>query len=163
MKLASKGACALMLAAAFFAGKANQASALPIHSFAAPPQDLIVQVICKYGSGKCPDNGKAAQKGPDYEKKGPQDPTVDPDCKAYGNCHTGPNGEEPAAAKKGTTAKPAKPIAIGGVKGETLVIEGVKGESADSKHKDQIHIESIKSGGGAPGNSGNSGGHSKGH
>jgi hypothetical protein len=162
MKLASKSACALMLAAAFFAGKANQASAFPMHSLAAASEDLILPVACKYGSGKCPDNGKAAQKGPDYEKKGPQDPTVDPDCKAYGNCHDGPNGGPAAAAKKGTTAKPTKPVAVGGIKGEALVIGRIKGESMDHKHKDEIHIESSRSGGGSS-NSGNSGGHSKGH
>jgi hypothetical protein len=160
MKLGSKSACVLMLAVAFLAGKSNQASAFPMHSVEVPSQDLIVPVICKYGSGKCPDNGKAAQKGPDYEKKGPQDPTVDPDCKAYGNCHNGPNGEQ-AAVKKGTTAKPTKPVAVGGVKDGTLVLGGIKGEAQDIKHKD--HIELSSSGGGASGKSGNSGGHSKGH
>jgi hypothetical protein len=113
MKLTSKSACALMLVAAFLAGKANQASALPVHSFAAASQGLIFPVACKYGSGKCPD-AKPVHQAPSTEKHGPQDPTVDPDCKAYGNCHDGPNGGPAAAAAKGTIATPVKSGNSGG-------------------------------------------------
>jgi len=140
MKRASKSACALMLAAAFFAAKAHQASALPVHFFAAATQDLVLPVACKYGSGKCADV-KPVHQAPSTEKYGPQDPTVDPDCKAYGNCRNGPNGEPAAAAKTGTTAKP-NPVAIGGMKAEAVARQ---------------------SGGGAPNISGNSSGHSKQH
>jgi hypothetical protein len=140
MKPASTSAYALMLAAAFFAGKADQASALPVLFVAGASQDLVLPVACKYGSGKCADVNPVHQ-APSTEKHGPQDPTVDPDCKAYGNCHNGPNGGPAAAAKTGTTAKP-NPAAIGGMKAEAVA---------------------RKSGGDAPNISGNSSGHSKEH
>jgi hypothetical protein len=140
MKLASKSACALMLAAAFFAGKANQASALPVHFFAAATQDLVLPVACKYGSGKCA-NVKPVHQAPS-EKHGPQDPTVDPDCNAYHSCSAGgPGWVDPAgAAKAGTTAKP-NPVAIGGIKAEAVARQS----------------------GGAPNISRNFGGHLNGH
>jgi hypothetical protein len=138
MRLASKVTCALMFAAAFFAGKANQASALPMTSIAVSSPALLTPVACKYGSGKCA-NVKPQQQVPSTEKHGPQDPTVDPDCKAYGNCHDGPNGGPAggAAAKKGTTGKP-----------KAVVASGIKGESKDDKHKDAIEVR--KSGRDAP-------------
>jgi hypothetical protein len=101
MNLVSKSACALSLAAAFFAGNANHASALPMPSLGVVASPgLLTPVACKYGSGKCADV-KPVHQAPSTGKNGPQDPTKDPDCKAYGNCHDGPNGG-PAAAKKGT-------------------------------------------------------------
>jgi hypothetical protein len=137
MKPVSKSACALMLAAVFFAGKANQASALPMPSIAVASPALPTPVACKYGNGKCADV-KPVHQAPSTDKHGPQDPTVDPDCKAYGNCHNGPNGG-PAAAKKGTTPKP-KPVEI----------SGIKGESKDATRPNTIEIDARKSGHDAP-------------
>lgn len=115
MNLVSKGAYALILGAALCALQTNQASALPMPSMAVAPLALVTPVACKYGSGKCPNVG--VQQVRSVDKHGPQDPTKDPDCKAYGNCHDGPNGE-PAAAKKGT-GKPV--VKLEGVKDESLV------------------------------------------
>jgi hypothetical protein len=139
MRLASKSACALMLAAVFFAGIANRLSALPMHSVATATSELLIPAACKYGSGKCA-NVKPGQVAPSTDKHGPQDPTVDPDCKAYGNCHDGPNGG-PAAAK---TQAPTKP---------TAAVSGVKGESMDPRHPATIDMQSRKTGASALNNS----------
>jgi hypothetical protein len=140
MNLPSKSVCALLLAAAFFSSEANQASALPMPSLAVGSPALVTPVACKYGSGKCA-NVKPVHQAPSTGKNGPQDPTVDPDCKAYGNCHDGPNGGPAggAAAKKGGTGKP-KPV----------VASGIKGESMDDKHKGAIEVDMRKSGHDAP-------------
>jgi hypothetical protein len=135
MKLVSNSACALTFAAAWFAGSV-QASALPMQSLAAASQGRALPVNCKYGSGQCADV-KPVHQAPSTEKHGPQDPTVDPDCKAYGNCHDGPNGAPAAAAKKGTPTKPP------------VEISGVKGESMDSRHPGTIDVQSRKTGGSA--------------
>ena len=139
MKLVSNSACALMFAVALFAGSVNQASALPMRSLVAASQGLALPVNCKYGSGQCPDV-KPVHQAPSTDKHGPQDPTVDPDCKAYGNCHDGPNGA-PAAAAKATPTKP------------TAVVSGIKGESMDSRHPSTIDVQSRKTGGSALNNS----------
>ncbi len=136
MKWATKSACALMLATACFAGKPDQASALPMPSLTAAPTELVTPVACKYGSGKCA-NVKPQQQVPSTEKHGPQDPTVDPDCKAYGNCHDGPNGGPAggAALQKGTP------------KTTPVQTSGIKGESMDDKHKETIEIRKAGKGG----------------
>jgi hypothetical protein len=128
MNLASKGAYALIFTAALVTLQTNQVSALPMRSIAVAPPALVTPVACKYGSGKCPD-AKPVHQAPSTEKHGPQDPTVDPDCKAYGNCHDGPNGGPAAAAKKGTTPKPVP-----------VVASGIKGESMDGKHPETIEV-----------------------
>jgi hypothetical protein len=137
MKWATKCACALMLAAAFFAGNATQASALPMPSLAVASPALVMPIACKYGSGKCADV-KPVHVAPSTNKQGPQDPTVDPDCKAYGNCHDGPNGGPAggAALKKGTR------------KTTPVQTSGIKGESKDATHKETIEMR--KAGGNAP-------------
>ena len=140
MKPISNRACALLFAAALFAGSASQASALPMPSLAAASQGLVLPVNCKYGSGQCPDV-KPVHAAPSTEKHGPQDPTVDPDCKAYGNCHDGPNGAPAAAAKTQTPTKP------------TAVVSGIKGESMDSRHPSTIDLQARKTGGSALNNS----------
>lgn len=129
MKWATKSACALMLAAGFFAGKAYPASALPMPSLVVASDGLVTPVACKYGSGKCA-NVKPQQQVPSTEKHGPQDPTVDPDCKAYGNCHDGPNGGPAggAAMKKGTP------------KTTPVQTSGIKGESKDANHPDALTV-----------------------
>jgi hypothetical protein len=132
MKLASKSACALMLAAAFFAGKANQAAALPAHLFTAASQDLVLPVACKYGSGKCADV-KPEIKAPSTKKLGPEDPTVDPDCAHYGNCRGG-NPEGGSASAKHDPTLSAKGAAK---------IDGIKGESQDHNPKDSIHAAPV--------------------
>jgi hypothetical protein len=111
MNLVSKGGYALILTAALCALHTNQASALPMPSMAVAPLALLTPVACKYGSGKCPNVG--VQQVRSVDKHGPQDPTKDPDCKAYGNCHDGPNGAPAAAAKKGTSAKPGSVVTSG--------------------------------------------------
>jgi hypothetical protein len=130
MNLAFKGAYALIFTAALVTLQTHQASALPMPSMAVASPALVTPVACKYGSGKCPDV-KPVHVAPTVNKQGPQDPTVDPDCKAYGNCHDGPNGAPAgAAAKKGpTTPKPAP-----------VVASGIKGESKDTKHPDTIEV-----------------------
>jgi hypothetical protein len=119
MNLASKGAYALIFTAALVTLQTNQVSALPMRSIAVASPALVTPVACKYGSGKCADV-KPVHVAPTINKQGPQDPTVDPDCKAYGNCHDGPNGG-PAAAKKGTTPK-VTPVQTSGIKGETIEV-----------------------------------------
>ena len=105
MKLVSKSAYALMLTGAFLAVKINQASALPMHSFAAALHEVAMPVACKYGSGKCA-NVKPDNNAPSTEKLRLPDPTVDPDCGHYGNCRGGnPEGGLPSA-KRGPTGKP---------------------------------------------------------
>ncbi len=140
MKLVSNSACALTFAVALFAGSVNQASALPMPSLAAASQGLVLPVNCKYGSGQCPDV-KPVHRAPSTDKHGPQDPTVDPDCKAYGNCHDGPNGAPAAAAIKGTPTKPP------------VVVSGIKGESMDSRHPSTVDLQSRKTAGSALNNS----------
>ncbi len=81
MKWAMKIACALMFAAVFFAGKADRALALPMPPLAVAPVELLTPVACHYGSGKCA-NVKPEHYAPSTVKHGPEDPTVDPDCKA---------------------------------------------------------------------------------
>ena len=143
MKLASKSACALIFAAAVFGGKADRATASPMHSFATPSQSDVTPVACKYGKGRCA-NVKPVFNGPSTKKNKLPDPTVDPDCKSYGSCDNGgPIGVGPEiGAKKGTSTKTPKPTRV----------TGVKGKSQDTSHKNQIHVELFKSGG-----------HTKGH
>jgi hypothetical protein len=129
MKLVSRSAYALMLTAAFFAVKINQASALPVHSVATATHELLIPVACKYGSGKCA-NVKPEHAAPSTKKLGPEDPTVDPDCAHYGNCRGGNPEGGSASAKRGPTT---------GAKGG-LKIGGVEGESSDDKHKDWIEL-----------------------
>ena|SRR5450631_4102041 len=129
MKLVSRSAYALMLTAAFFAVKINRASALPMHSVATATHELFIPVACKYGSGKCA-NVKPEHAAPSTKKLGPEDPTVDPDCAHYGNCRGGNPEGGSASAKRGPTT---------GAKGG-LKIDGIKGESADDKHKDWIEL-----------------------
>lgn len=99
MKRKSERALALAAFIAFAGGNINQVSALPIPVAATAWHSYLTPVACKYGSGKCA-NVKAGQARPSYDKIGPQDLTVDPDCKAYGNCHDGPNGAPAAAAAR---------------------------------------------------------------
>jgi hypothetical protein len=132
MKLVSNSACALIFAA-LFAASVNQASAFPMRSLTVASQGRALPVNCKYGSGQCPDV-KPVHQAPSTDKHGPQDPTVDPDCKAYGNCHDGPNGAPAAAAKTQTPTKP------------TAVVCGIKGESMDSRHPSTIDVQSRKTG-----------------
>jgi hypothetical protein len=121
MNLASKGAYALIFTAALVTLQTNQVSALPMRPIAVASPVLVTPVACKYGSGKCADV-KPVHQVPSTEKHGPQDPTVDPDCKAYGNCHDGPNGGPAGAAlKKGTSPKPAQ-VQTSGIKGETIEV-----------------------------------------
>jgi hypothetical protein len=139
MKLISAGAYALLFSVAFLGANTGSASAMPIGPVAATaaPNNLI-EVACKYGSGKCPDVGSHFGSVV-LKKNGPQDPTVDPDCDQYGSClgknmHSGDdNGGQAAAAKK----NPTKP------KPGLTTVSGIKGESMDDKHKDQIEITSF--------------------
>jgi hypothetical protein len=92
-----------MLTAALFTMQIHHALASPVHSFAVGSQNIAVQAACKYGSGKCADV-KPEQKAPSTVKNGPQDPTVDPDCAHYGNCHGGNPEGGSASAKRGSTS-----------------------------------------------------------
>jgi hypothetical protein len=129
MKLVSRSAYALMLAAAFFAVKINRASALPMHSVATATHELFIPVACKYGSGKCA-NVKPEHAAPSTKKLGPEDPTVDPDCAHYGNCRGG-NPEGGSASAKGGPTK-------GGPTKGFVKMDGIDGESKDHDHKDWI-------------------------
>jgi hypothetical protein len=143
MKLASKSACALMLAAAFCAGSANQVSALPMHSLAAASQGLTLSVACKYGSGKCADV-KPQENLPSTKKLGFEDPTVDPDCAHYGNCRGGnPEGGSSSAKRNPTINSTGGPM-LGGTGGAK--ISGVEGEAQDKGHSGSVEARTMSSG-----------------
>lgn len=102
MKFALRVVFALILTTALFAVKIDRASASLAHISATASVNLLVPVACKYGSGKCADV-KPEHKAPSTTKNGPQDPTVDPDCAHYGNCHGGNPEGGSASAKRGST------------------------------------------------------------
>jgi hypothetical protein len=122
MKLASKNAFVLMLTGALFSVTINQASASPVPSSVIAPQSFVMPIACKYGSGKCA-NVKPVQAAPSTEKHGPQDPTVDPDCAHYNNCHGG-NPEGGSASAKGTSGTGSKGIPPTAVKSSTPTSKG---------------------------------------
>ena|SRR5690348_10239609 len=103
MKHLSSAASALLLIAGAFVGSCDRALAFPIEASAAAPQNVVVKVLCKYGTKHCVNPNP----GPKFPKVGgaqlPPNGWQDPDCKYYGNCNTGGPGDwgDPSAGRKG--------------------------------------------------------------